>query len=177
MEISNRDKIRKINEQTIQDRLNMLTKSKGATRNPIDDIIEGPETQNENNWKQVPENPQQTVGITAVQNEPKANESKIDNNTSQVLEEPIWDTMQNQKEDVEMIESLSSLQNRFGVRKIKRPVKDAQLTARIESVTLKRFKEIVKTMYYPDKPNINETVTQIIRAFVEEYDKNNKPDN
>jgi hypothetical protein len=26
-------------------------------------------------------------------------------------------------------------------------------------------------MYYPDKPNINETVTQIIRAFVEEYYK------
>ena len=70
--------------------------------------------------------------------------------------------------------NLSSLQNRFGVRKIKKPIKDAQLTARIESTTLKRFKEIVKAMYYPDKPNINETVTQIIRAFVEEYDKNNK---
>ena len=68
---------------------------------------------------------------------------------------------------------LSSLQDRFGVRKINRPVKDAQLTARIDSKTLKRFKEIVKHMYYPDKPNINETVTQIIRAFVEEFDKNN----
>ena len=68
-------------------------------------------------------------------------------------------------------ENLSSLQDRFGVRKIFKPVKDAQLTARIDSLTLKRFKDIVKKMYYPDKPNINETVTQIIRAFVEEYDK------
>ena len=69
---------------------------------------------------------------------------------------------------------LSSLQSRFGVRKINRPVKDAQLTARIDSSTLTRFKDIVRKMYYPDKPNINETVTQIIRAFVEEYDKNNQ---
>lgn len=77
-----------------------------------------------------------------------------------------------EKEDVNSNnENLSSVQERFGVRKLNRPVKDAQLTARIDSRTLKRFKEIVKTMYYPDKPNINETVSQIIRAFVEEYDK------
>ena len=78
-----------------------------------------------------------------------------------------------QKEEIKE-KNLSSLQDRFGVRKINRPVKDAQLTARIDSRTLTRFKEIVRKMYAPDKPNINETVTQIIRAFVEEYDKNNK---
>jgi hypothetical protein len=68
--------------------------------------------------------------------------------------------------------NLSSLQDRFGVKKINRPIKDSQLTARIDSKTLTRFKDIVKKMYYPDKPNINETVTQIIRAFVDEYDRN-----
>jgi hypothetical protein len=68
--------------------------------------------------------------------------------------------------------NLTSLQDRFGVRKVDKPLKDAQLTARIDRKTLTRFKDIVKMMYYPDKSNINETVTQIIRAFVEEYDKN-----
>lgn len=78
------------------------------------------------------------------------------------------------KPDIEDAKAISSIQDRFGVSKIHRPVKDGQLTARIDSKTLTRFKEIVKEMYYPDKPNINETVSQMMRAFVEEYDKNNK---
>lgn len=84
------------------------------------------------------------------------------------------DTAQSYNEEEINTSSLTSLQDRFGVRKINRPVKDAQLTARIDSRTLKQFKNIVKQMYYPDKPNINETVTQIIRAFVDEYNKSEK---
>ena len=131
---TNRNKVKEVNSQQIQDRLRILTSRKDSSENPINDII----------------------NKTEETTEQKRDEQEIINNQS----EP------NEKD-------LSSLQNRFGVRKINRPVKDAQLTARIDSKTLKRFKDIVKQMYYPDKPNINETVTQIIRAFVEEYDKNN----
>jgi hypothetical protein len=97
-----------------------------------------------------------------------SNKNPIDDfidNTTDTTDMPI------QQAEPANAKDLVSLQNRFGVSKINRPVKDAQLTARIDSKTLKRFKDIVKQMYYPDKPNINETVTQIIRAFVEEYDK------
>ena len=80
---------------------------------------------------------------------------------SSKINEEKKDSLQVKDENVN-VENLSSLQDRFGVSKIYKPVKDAQLTARIDSKTLKRFKEIVKTMYYPDKPNINETVTQIL---------------
>ena len=170
MQTNNRNKIKAVNEQQLQERLKILTTSKELDNNPITDIIEGP-----------------TVTAPQVASHDKNQLSTIEtikpaNETAETTE-PITRAEEKTTEDskagmdieteVDIPENLSSLQNRFGVRKIKRPIKDAQLTARIESVTLKRFKEIVKTMYYPDKPNINETVTQIIRAFVEEYDKNN----
>jgi hypothetical protein len=158
MKSSNREKIKEINEQQLQARLKVLTTPKETERNPIDDIIEGP-TDSEVHLTQP--TAQQSDITTDIIHETKDEDCEAERS---MIETEI---------DVTTTENLSSLQNRFGVRKIKRPVKDAQLTARIESVTLKRFKEIVKTMYYPDKPNINETVTQIIRAFVAEYDKNN----
>lgn len=172
MKTSNREKIKEINEQQLQARLKTLTAPKEMERNPIDDIIEGPDSTENENKLQIKSQPTKEI-------EESKNEAKIQPNKENEAE--VWEAPQKIIEttgdEVEFVESLSSLQNRFGVRKIKRPIKDAQLTARIESVTLKRFKEIVKTMYYPDKPNINETVTQIIRAFVDEYDRNNKADN
>ena len=177
MKSSNRERIKEINEQQLQERLKVLTNSKELDRNPIDDIIEGPNSLTDNNTQQATSG--NTLGTDATTKPKRTEVSKIDveeDDNRETVEENTWKAMPQFVEDeveVESPENLSSLQNRFGVRKIKRPIKDAQLTARIESVTLKRFKEIVKAMYYPDKPNINETVTQIIRAFVDEYDKNN----
>ena len=169
MKTSNREKIKEINEQQLQARLKTLTAPKEMERNPIDDIIEGPDSTENENKLQIKSQPTKEI-------EKSKNVAETPSNKE--TEAEVWEAPQKTiaatGDEVEFVESLSSLQNRFGVRKIKRPIKDAQLTARIESVTLKRFKEIVKTMYYPDKPNINETVTQIIRAFVDEYDRNNK---
>jgi hypothetical protein len=155
MQTNSRNKIKAANEQQLHERLKILTTPKESDHNPINDIIEGsPNTTPQPKEEVLAEE----VSLNSEQNIVETNDHKaaIVINT-----------------EVEAAENLSSLQDRFGVRKIKRPIKDAQLTARIESSTLKRFKEIVKMMYFPDKPNINETVTQIIRAFVEEYDKNN----
>ena len=170
MQTNNRNKIKAVNEQQLHERLKILTTAKELDDNPINDIIEG-QTATDTQVAQQTNNQAQTTEIV----EKKETVTEKTQLTTRAGEK-ITDDDQAEIEietEVEVPDNLSSLQNRFGVRKIKRPIKDAQLTARIESVTLKRFKEIVKTMYYPDKPNINETVTQIIRAFVEEYDKNN----
>lgn len=170
MQTNNRNKIKAVNEQQLHERLKILTTTKELDDNPINDIIEGPAVTAQQDVQQVDNRSSSTESLGEIEATIETAESTV------TKEEGIAEYNKARmvmETEVEVPENLSSLQNRFGVRKIKRPIKDAQLTARIESVTLKRFKEIVKTMYYPDKPNINETVTQIIRAFVEEYDKNN----
>jgi hypothetical protein len=138
--------------------------------------------QNNNNRNKIREINEQKLherlkGLTYTDNTVKNPiDDMIDNHDTAVEQQAnVQTSIQNDNKETDAEQStMSSLQDRFGVRKINRPVKDGQLTARIDSKTLTRFKDIVKMMYYPDKPNINETVTQIIRAFVEEYDKNNK---
>lgn len=170
MQTNNRNKIKAVNEQQLHERLKILTTAKELDNNPITDILEGASVSAPQVDQQVGTQTSTTeiIGATETVIETAQSTTRDEANITEDSEAGI-----EIETEVEVPDNLSSLQNRFGVRKIKRPIKDAQLTARIESVTLKRFKEIVKTMYYPDKPNINETVTQIIRAFVEEYDKNN----
>ena len=176
MKTNNRERIKEINEQKLQARLNVFTTSKELGRNPLDDIIEGPMDPINTDTQQLGANSTTSTDMVIKQKaaiEGNAKNTKFDAN--QIAPTNQWadgNVVRNDETEVKSTENLSSLQHRFGVRKVKRPVKDAQLTARIESTTLKRFKDIVKAMYYPDKPNINETVTQIIRAFVDEYDKN-----
>lgn len=73
--------------------------------------------------------------------------------------------------------SIKSIEDRFGIKKVDKLLRDSQASFRIPKEIHDRFREIVRELYYPQKPNYNETLVQILTEFVKTFEKENNEDN
>lgn len=69
---------------------------------------------------------------------------------------------------------LDVAKNKFGVYKVEKPKKDSQASFRVPKDIHDEFRRIVTEIYYPQKPNYNETMIQIMSKFNQEYNDSKK---